>query len=268
ALVLVSLRIHYGKAQETTLDRFWFPVFGTSQAVLICLPKAMVYMPSFDLYHRYSNAHSKGFPTAAERLNKELSLNPNDALRWGDMVPSQVFGLATGDVYVATRLSALFGRINKPSQVRIGSNYSFEDLRNCPAVLVGAFDNRWTVPMTSDLHFVFAEDNNGRLWLEERGPSRRIWSEHFGPQNAVAESFGVVTRLLNAKSGQVLFAAAGLGVDGTQAAGELISTENVLTEALRTAPPDWDKKDLQVVVETTVTDSVPGPPRVVAIYFW
>jgi len=28
---------------------------------------------------------------------------------------------------------------------------------------------------------------------------------------------------------------------------------------------DWMKKNLQVVVQTTVTDSVPGPPQAVAI---
>jgi hypothetical protein len=28
------------------------------------------------------------------------------------------------------------------------------------------------------------------------------------------------------------------------------------------------KKNLQFVVQTTVTDSVPGPPQVVAIYMW
>jgi len=48
----------------------------------------------------------------------------------------------------------------------------------------------------------------------------------------------------------------------------LISVPEYLREALRTAPPDWPKKNLQVVVHTTVTDSVAGPPSVVAAYFW
>jgi hypothetical protein len=66
----------------------------------------------------------------------------------------------------------------------------------------------------------------------------------------------------------VVIAAAGLGANGTQAAGEFISRPDYLEEAFRSAPSDWAKKNVQVVVETTVTDSVAGPPRVVATYFW
>ncbi len=41
-----------------------------------------------------------------------------------------------------------------------------------------------------------------------------------------------------------------------------------LEQAFRTAPPDWQKKNLQVVLQTTVTDALAGPPRVIATYFW
>ncbi|MGD0457036.1 MAG: hypothetical protein ABSC21_04750 [Terriglobia bacterium] len=267
ALVLITIRIHYARPRESTLDQFWSPVFATSQPVLICLAKPVLYRPSLDLYRRFSKAHPGAFQTEVERSNKVLPLDPNEELRWRDMIPFSEFGVAMGDVYVATQLSALFARINKPSQVRIGINYSFEDLRNSPAVLVGAFNNRWTLQMTSDLHFVFAEDNE-RMWIEERGPSRRVWSMRLGPQGGVAEDYGVVTRLLDSKTGQVLIAAAGIAANGTQAAGEFVCRQDFLTEGLRTAPPDWQKKNLQVVVATTVTDSVAGPPRVVATYFW
>ena len=89
-----------------------------------------------------------------------------------------------------------------------------------------------------------------------------------GPEGEIVQDFAIVTRLLDAKTGQVVIAAAGLGANGTQAAGEFISRPDYLEEAFLSAPPDWQKKNLQVVLQTTVTDSVPGPPRVVATYFW
>ena len=188
-------------------------------------------------------------------------------IAWGDMVEMPGFGVAMGDAYVAARLSALFARINKPSQVRIGSHYSFADLRNSPAVLVGAFNNRWTLQMTSNLRFVFAEEE-GRLWIADRTSPGNAWSWRLGPHGEVVEDYGVVTRLLDSKTGQVLIAVAGIGQDGTQAAGEFISGPDYLRECLRTAPPDWQKKNLQVLVHTSVTESVAGPPGVVATYFW
>jgi hypothetical protein len=188
-------------------------------------------------------------------------------LRTERRLPYTNYGVAMGDVYVATRLSALFDHIDKPSQVRIGTNYSFEDLRNSPAVVVGAFNNRRTLQMTSNLRFAFSEQD-GHFRIPEQGPSGRARSWVLGPRGQIVEDFAVVTRLLDSKTGQVVIAAAGLGANGTQAAGEFISRRDYLEEAFRRAPSDWPKKNVQVVLQTTVTDSVAGPPRVVATYFW
>jgi len=266
-VVVMAVSLRPGRPRESALDQFWSPVFSTSQPVLICLAKPILYRPSLDLYRRYSNSHPGTFQTEVERYDQPLPLDPSEKLVWGDMVPFNDYGVAMGDVYVAARLSALFDHIDKPSQVRIGTNYSFEDLRNSPAVMVGAFNNRWTMQMTSNLRFVFAEQD-GHFRIQEQIPSGQARSWILGPHGEIVEDFAIVTRLLDAKTGQVLIAAAGLGANGTQAAGEFISRRDYLEDAFRSAPSDWQKKNLQVVLETTVTDSVAGPPRVVATYFW
>lgn len=265
AAVLVESAVYRAGARKSAIDQFWSPVLGPSAPVLICLAKPTVYRPSADLYHRYSEPHA--FSTESERLSQPPPLQPNDKLVWGDMVQYPDYGVAVGDVYAAIQLSALLGRMGKQSQVRIGNNYSFEDLRNFPAIVVGAFNNRWTMQMTSNLHFAFVEEN-GKQMIREQGPLGRAWSPKVGPHGEVAEDFGVVTRLLNSETGQFVVAAAGLLANGTQAAGELVSSQKFLEDALRTAPPDWTRKNLQIVVQTTVTDSVPGPPQVVATYVW
>ena len=269
-LVLASaviVDVRHAKQQTSTLEQFWSPVFATAQPILICVAKPLVYRPSLDLYRRYSKTHPTEFQTEVDRYDRSLPLDPKQMVAWGDMVEFPEFGVAMGDAYVAAQLSALFARMNKPSQVRIGSHYSFADLRNSPAVLVGAFNNRWTLQMTSSLRFVFAEEG-GRLWIEDRSSPGKVWSYGLGPDGKITEDYGVVTRLLDSKTGQVLIAAAGIGEHGTQAAGDLISGPEYLREALRTAPPDWLKRNLQVVVQTSVIENVAGPPRVVATYFW
>jgi hypothetical protein len=269
SLVLVvafATRLH-PKPKESALDQFWSPVFSTSQPVLICLGKPVMYRPSLELYRRYSRKHPGTFQTEEERLDQLIPFDPGEKLVWGDMYHFVDYGVAMGDVSVAARLSALFEHLNKPSQLRVGTNYSFEDLRNSPAVLVGAFNNRWTLQMTASLRFAFAEQD-GRFKIQEQGPSGRARSWVLGPHGEIVEDFAIVTRLLDSKTGQVLVAAAGIGANGTQAAGEFISKPEYLEAAFRSAPPDWQKKNLQVVLQTTVTDSVAGPPRVVATYFW
>ena len=84
----------------------------------------------------------------------------------------------------------------------------------------------------------------------------------------IVKDYAIVSRLLDSKTGQVLIAAAGIGANGTQAAGEFISNRDELERAFKNAPPDWPKKNVQVLLETTVTDSVAGPPRLVASVSW
>lgn len=263
----LAARLTTRTPKESALEQFWSPVFATSQPVLICIAKPVFYRPSLNLYRRYSKSHPGTFKTEVERYNQPLPLDPDEKLVWGDMLPLREFGVAVGDVYLAARLSALFDHIGKPSQVRIGANYSFEDLRNSPAVMVGAFNNPWTLQMTSNLRFSFAEED-GNLRIQEQAPAGIVRSKQFGPRGDVLEDFAVVTRLLDSKTGQVVIAAAGLGAAGTQAAGEFISRADYLEQAFGRAPSDWQKKNLQVVLQTTVTDAVAGPPRVVATYFW
>jgi hypothetical protein len=262
---LASIR-HRSGAKGSAMNQFWSPVLATSEPVLICLAKPAVYLPSASLLQKYSKVPG-AFTTELQRLTQPPPMHPQDKLVWGDMVEYSDYGVAAGDVYAAVRLSALLGRMGKESQVRIGSQYSFADLRNSPAVVVGAFNNRWTMQMTSNLHFAFVEEA-GEPMIREQGPGGRAWHAKFGPHGEVLEDFGIVTRLLNSKTGQFVVSTAGTLADGTQAAGEFVSSAEYLEEALRTSASDWAKKNLQFVIQTTVTDSVPGPPQVVAIYTW
>jgi hypothetical protein len=266
ALVLIWLNVYRTKAPKSILEQFWSPALASSEPVLICMAKPTVYLPSAKLYQRHSKTGSK-FNNIFERLTQEPDLQANDKLVWGDMIEYRDYGLATGDVYAAIGLSALLGQIGKRSQVRIGDSYSFEDLRNFPAIVIGAFNNRWTMQMTSNLHFGFAEED-GQSFIREQGPSGRQWSPKSATNGMEIEDFGIVTRLLNSKTGQFVVAVAGIKSYGTQAAGELVSNSEYLEKALRTAPPDWQGKNLQIVVQTTVTDAIAGPPQVVAVYAW
>jgi hypothetical protein len=266
AVALLVAFIYRAGNGNPTVNQFWSPVLATTEPVLICLAKPTVYVPSLELLQRYSKSPGE-FTTELQRLTQPPPMQPQDKLVWGDMVGYADYGVAAGDAYAAVRLSALLGQMGKESQVRIGSHYSFADLRSSPAIVVGAFNNRWTLQMTSNLHFAFVEEHGDEM-IREQGPAGRVWRPKFGPHGEVIEDFAIVTRLLNSKTGQFVVSTAGILADGTQAAAELVTSSRYLEDALRTAGPGWAKKNLQFVVQTTVTDSVPGPPQAVAIYTW
>jgi hypothetical protein len=264
---IASLTIHRVARQKSILEQFWAPVLATQQPALICLAKGVTYRPSLEVYERYSRTHPGKFQTEVERSNEPPPLDPNEKLSWSEMQLYADYGVATGDVSAAVKLSSLLGKIGKPSQVRIGANYSFEDLRNSPAVVVGAFNSKWTMRLTSNLHFAF-EDENGQFMIREQTAGGRVWLGHPGKTGIPDEDFAIVGRLLDSKTGQFTIIAAGLTGSGTEAAGEFASNPEILEKALRDAPSDWQTKSLEIVLQTSMTDSIAGPPHVVAAYFW
>lgn len=167
--VVSTLTIQRSAHRNSVLADFWAPVFATQQPALICLAKGVTYRPTKELYERYESTHPGTFQTEVERSSEPLPLNPKEKLLWSQMALYDGYGVALGDVAAAVRISALLGKIGKPNQVRIGQSYSFEDLRTSPDVVIGAFNNKWTMELTSSLHFAFVEDN-GQMMIREQVP--------------------------------------------------------------------------------------------------
>lgn len=271
-IVVVLAAIFYGLSvrnrahQATIAEQFWGPALASQQPVLICLAKPVVYRPTLGLYRKYSKDHPESFTTEVERSNRVLPLDPKTPLVWSEMAPYSDYGAAAGDVEAAVSMSALLGQLGKPTQVRIGDHYSFEDLRNSPSAVIGAFNNKWTMQITSGLHFRFVEDN-GTYSIHEETAGGRSWLPKIG-KSGVEQDFAIVARLLDSNTGQFTIVAAGILGNGTQAAGEFVSKPALLERALRTIPNGWQNKNLEFVVQTDITDTVAGPPSVVAYYSW
>jgi hypothetical protein len=266
-VVFTAPFIHRKLARPSPLEQFWTPVFSTSQPVLVCLPKPIFYRPAPSLYDNYAKAHPGAFQTQVERFNQPILLDPDQKILWKDMVTFPDFGLVSGDVYAGFRISEALGRIGKSSQIRIGNESSFDELRGSPAVLIGGYSNRWTMEMTSDLRYVF-EEKDGILWIHDRTSPDKKWFCRLGLHGEVVTDFGVVTRLLDSKTGHSVVSVAGITAPGTDAAAQFVSAPEYLSELAKTAPPGWEKKNMQVVVQTSVIDAGASPPHVVAAYFW
>jgi hypothetical protein len=265
-LALIGSTIYGARAPQSVLLKFWSPAISSTEPVLICLAKPSVYRPSVKLYQRHSKTPEE-FLGQFARLSQRPVLQPDDKLVWSDMEEYPDYGLASGDVYTAIRLSGLFGQIGKKNQVRIGGDYSFQDLRSSPAVVIGAFNNRWTMQMTSNLHFAFADEGEQPI-IRETGQSGRKWYAKTDSNGKATEDYAVITRLLNSTTGQFVVIVAGIKSYGTQAAGEFVSRPEYLQAALQAASPGWEGRNMQIVLQTAVTDGLPGPPQVAAIYVW
>lgn len=282
AAILIVASFYHKKAPDSVLNQFWSPIFATSKPALICLPKPVFYQPSMALFKKSEKSPGE-FDKEVDRMNGRPHLRPSDRIAWGDMVEFSDFGVSEGDVKAAFRLSNLLMKAGKDTELRIGSDYGWDDLHNAPAVVIGAFSNPWSMKITSGLHFSFAEgspepssgsvspgaQDAKSLRIQEQGAAGRAWSSQFDARTSVlTDDYGLISRLVNSSTGQFVVSVAGITAPGSEAAADVASSQDELQKALRNAPADWYRKNVQIVVKTTVVDGVAGPPEIVAVYVW
>lgn len=251
--------------RQTALEKFWGPAIASHQPILIFLANASDH-PSEKVTRPSSQAQSNTSRTGVKTVNASMALNPdeNPAIDGVTVSPEIV---PAADASVAVALSGLFGRLNRSIQLRIGADATYEDLRNFPATVIGGFNNKWTMQLVSNLHFAFLW-SHGQYLIREQVPGGKVWTTRLGPHGETLEDFAIVGRLIDSKTGQFTVTVAGIGPRGTQAAGEFVTSSRYMEEELAGAPADWQNRNLEVLLQTTVTDSVAGPPHVIGTYTW
>ena len=237
-----------------TLAKFWGPALASHQPILICIANA-----SSDPSQEPGDS-----PQPVSGAARTGSANADGSVPGKNEDPEIV---PAADASVAFLLSGVFAKLDKASQLRIGESSTFEDLRNAPAAIVGGFNNKWTMQLVSSLHFAFVREN-GQYIIREQVPGGRVWTTRRGASGETIEDFAIVGRLIDSKTGQFTVTIAGIGPRGTQAAGDFVSSPRWLEQGLANAPAAWQDHNLEVLLQTAVTDSVAGPPRIIATYSW
>jgi hypothetical protein len=159
--------------------------------------------------------------------------------------------------------------------IRRGSASSFSDLREGAVVLIGAFNNEWSLRLTRELRYSLALDPNRHLIYirDSRKPADRSWSwgtnqspePLTGVNSPRMEDYALISRIRDSETGHVVVVIGGLYTYGTQAAGEFLTNPDFMKALGDQARAHGGARNLQIVLSTTVTDGTPGPPRVVAV---
>ncbi len=170
---------------------------------------------------------------------------------------------------------ALFVQRHGPTpEIRFSSQLGTEELRERPLVLIGAFNNPWTLELNREIRFVFERQDEGNEVIfavqDRQTPSRR-WRVKSQPRfgyDTPDVDYAIVTRVFEPASGKPIVSAAGITQRGTRAAAEFITNGVYWRELAKSAPRGWERMNLQVVLQTNVVNRTPKPPRVLAVHYW
>jgi hypothetical protein len=226
---------------RSALDQFWTPVSASASPITLCVGPPM--------------APSLGDSAAPRMVREDYSVKQR---------------VAFFDAVTLARLTALLAGKSKNFKVVYAPQISLADLRQGPAILIGAFNNDWTLRLAGPLRYSFERDADFHITSIRDGqnPGRNDWKvDRRTPDMDLTEDFAIVSRVSDPTTGETVIVAAGITKYGTLSAGEFLTTSR-LDGITRYAPRDWWRKNLQVILATKVVKGSPGPPRVLATYFW
>jgi len=234
---------------KTALDRFWRPVLEAPGSILLSVP-----VPP-------------AMPTAPEPAGTTLRDWAGPDLTAGQLMRAD--RVIFCDALTFANLAGFMRARNRPFHVRRAAETSFQDLRDGPVVLIGAFSNGWTLRLMEDLRFSFARDAEWHYIRDRTNPLSRKWSHRPGERVAeIKEDYAIVTRVLDPLTGHFVVTAAGLLSFGAAAVGEFLTEPSYMEDALRLAANGWDRKNIQIVIATKLVGVNSGPPRVLDVYVW
>ena len=245
AVALIAAWVSWSGSPRRMVKQFWEPLVNSSQPTLFCLADQTQY--------------------ASIRLRDAADPQRETTL------PDSMVTVIIDDIDPLVNIAGTLRTFGKNYRVLGESTTTLTDLRRSPSVFIGAFDNGWTLRLTAPLRFHFGNDATmTQFWIEDRNdPTKREWLlDRAQQQTQDYKDYAIVARFMTPDTDQLAVIAAGIGRGGTVAAGEFLVSEDRMDEMLRQLPSDWQKRNIEVVLETQVIQGRSGPPRVRAVYAW
>jgi hypothetical protein len=226
---------------RSAADRFWNPVWRDGDAATICV--AAPYNPD-------GRPVDGADPTYLEVMKADR--------------------MAFADALAMARLVGMVKEFGQRYDVRRVTSSTLADFRRGPLILIGAFNNPWTMRLTSQLRFTFERDAAvfGGMIRDRQNPAK-VWTHHPDlPYSKLTDDYAIISRFVDKRTEQTVVVVAGLGKDGTIAASEFVTEPRYLEALASASPRGWEKMNLQVVISTELINGNAGPPKIVDKYFW
>jgi len=255
----------YSRSRTTELSLFWRPLLEDSSSAVICVGQPL-------RIYRFDGPRSGELN---EKMVGTLTTPPaipevrqNTSVALSELKPAGDRYFSVGDYQASVRLAEFLGQRGKPFQVLGDRSTGYKDLRGRPAVLIGQFNNVWTMGLTGSLRYYIDRSTQTFSYevLDRQNPGKAIFS---AARNVYRpDEYAIVSRIFDAPTEKTVVSIAGMTFNGTIAAGEFLTNERYMHDAFGNALPKWYRKNIQVILKTTMMAGATGPPKVVTTYYW
>ena len=103
--------------------------------------------------------------------------------------------------------------------------------------------------------------------MDSKHPEKTPWTVDLSiPFAAWKRDYAIVARVEDSTTGMPVLIEAGLGNDGSLAASELFTSDDLLAKLV--SGPQCKTSNFEAVIETEIIETKPGPPRILGVECW
>jgi hypothetical protein len=167
----------------------------------------------------------------------------------------------------ASGLIGLLQKSKKAFFLEDARTTTISNLAQSPAILIGGLNNPWITTLGDSLQFRLVRKGH-ESWIADRKHPNQQYVLSRGVIPGSIRDYGIIARLTDKVTGQVLIIVAGIGAPATMAASDFITNARDMETLIKRLPKGWESKNLEALISVEDMRGEPGASRVVAVDAW
>jgi hypothetical protein len=220
---------------QTAVDLFWAPVLHDQRTVLICTGGSV-----------FSQNNVSGVATADKNIDYPF-------------VSMQIAS-------AIAQLSGLLERSGVTPRLESAATTPLTQLREQSVVLLGGYNNQWTMRLLEPLRFHFVPGTD-ELIVDRMQPQAR-WSRDSSLPYSSADDYALIARFRDTTTDGWVVVFAGLGRNGTEAAAQFATSPHYMQLLRDQIGRDFSNHNVEVILKVNVVDGKTGAPSILAVHVW
>jgi len=245
ALVVVLVAIAAGffwkyraAPPQTAVEAFWAPVIHDQHTVILCTGSS-AFKPD-----NYS-----GVTTADKTIEYPfVSMQAASAI---------------------SQISSTLEHSGAATQLVPSATTSLPDLREHSVILLGGYNNDWTLRLLQPLRFHFLPYSpSGEEIIVDQTKPQAHWERDTSQPYSSADDYALVARFRDPTIDGWVVVLAGEGRNGTEAAAQFVASPHYMELLKDRIGSGFASRNLEAVLKVSVIEGKTGAPSILAVYSW